>query len=79
MTCDRAFVNSESFSRTTQRDVYYVAISRARHRTEVVTDSIGKLRNVVDRLEEKTAALVVGLESTRPWRQNEYAAMESRT
>lgn len=35
LTCDRAFINGESFSRTIQRDVYHVAISRARHETEV--------------------------------------------
>ncbi|MFY3590627.1 MobF family relaxase [Achromobacter denitrificans] len=73
LTCDRALINSESYSRTTQRDVYYVAISRARHQTEIYTDSASKLAGVVDRLEEKTAALDIGLESTRPWRQKEAA------
>ncbi|QCS62673.1 conjugative relaxase [Achromobacter denitrificans] len=73
LTCDRALINSESYSRTTQRDVYYVAISRARHQTEIYTDSAGKLSGVVDRLEEKTAALDIGLESSRPWRPKEAA------
>ena len=71
LTCDRALINSESYSRTTQRDVYYVAISRARHETEIYTDSAGKLSGVVDRLEEKTAALDIGLESSRQWRPKE--------
>lgn len=68
LTCDRALVNAESFSRTTQRDVYYVAISRARHQTEIYTNDAGKLAGAVDRYEEKTAALDIGLETTRPWR-----------
>lgn len=78
LTCDRALINAESFSRTTQRDVYYVAISRARHQTEIFTDSIDKLRSVVDRLQEKTAALDIGLESTRPWRPREYAGKSQK-
>ncbi|AZS77401.1 MAG: conjugative relaxase [Achromobacter sp.] len=71
LTCDRALINSESFSRTTQRDVYYVAISRARYRTEIFTDNSSKLHGAVDRLEEKTAALDIGLETQRPWRRVE--------
>lgn len=71
LTCDRALINAESYSRTTQRDVYYVAISRARHEAEIYTNDAGKLATVVDRLEEKTAALDIGRESTRPWRLKE--------
>lgn len=66
LTCDRAFINAESFSRTTQRDVYYVAISRARYEAEIFTDNVSKLASVVDRLEEKTAALDIGLAPSRP-------------
>ncbi|MBJ7263087.1 MAG: relaxase domain-containing protein [Burkholderiaceae bacterium] len=73
LTCDRAFINAESFSRTTQRDVYYVAISRARHETEIFTNDTAKLAGAVNRLEEKTAALDIGLETGRPWRQREGA------
>jgi conjugative relaxase-like TrwC/TraI family protein len=73
LTCDRVLINAESFSRTTQRDVYYVAISRARHQAELYTDDAGKLAGVVNRLEEKTAALDIGLEASRPWRQKEVA------
>lgn len=71
LTCDRAFINAESFSRTTQRDVYYVAISRARHHTEIYTNNAGKLAGAVDRYEVKTAALDIGLETTRSWRPKE--------
>ncbi|CAO3958366.1 MobF family relaxase [Achromobacter mucicolens] len=74
LTCDRALINAESFSRTTQRDVYYVAISRARHQTEIYTNDASELAGVVDRLEEKTASLDIGLELTRPWRPEKRAA-----
>lgn len=68
LTCDRALINAESYSRTTQWDVYCVAISRTRHQTEIFTNDVGKLSSVVDRLEEKTAALDIGLESARTWK-----------
>lgn len=73
LTCDRALINSESFSRTTQRDVYYVAISRARFHAEIYTENAGKLSGAVNRQEEKTAALDIGLESARPWRPQKVA------
>lgn len=73
LTCNRVLINAESYSRTTQRDVYYVAISRARHQAEIYTDNAGKLSKAVDRQEEKTAALDIGLEARRPWRPKEAA------
>lgn len=74
LTCDRVLINSESFSRTTQRDVYYVAISRARDKSEIYTNNARELIGVVDRLQEKTAALDIGLEPTRPWRPQKTSA-----
>lgn len=76
LTCDRALINAESFSRTTQRDVYYVAISRARHQTEIYTNNASELIGVVDRLEIKTAALDIGRESAKPWRGREIEGRE---
>ncbi|OMG80723.1 MobF family relaxase [Achromobacter xylosoxidans] len=73
LTCDRVLINAESYSRTTQRDVYYVAISRARHQAVIYTDNAGKLSKAVDRLEEKTAALDIGLEASRLWRPKQAA------
>lgn len=58
LTCDSVLVNAESFSRTTQRDVYYVAISRARLQTEIYTSDTSDLASIVNQLDEKTAALV---------------------
>lgn len=69
LTCDRALINSESFSRTTQRDVYYVAISRARSHTEIYTENAAQLSGAVNRLHEKTAALDIGVEASRAWRR----------
>ncbi|WYX19157.1 hypothetical protein WJ973_25485 [Achromobacter xylosoxidans] len=68
LTCDRVLINAESFSRTTQRDVYYVAISRARNQTEIFTNNAGQLAKAVDRMEEKSTALDIGLESARAGR-----------
>jgi len=59
LTCDRVLINMESASRTTDRDVYYVAISRARHEAEIFTDSREKLDKVVGRESMKTAALEI--------------------
>ncbi len=80
LTCDRALINSESFSRTTQRDVYYVAISRARHQTVIHTNDASELAGVVDRLKEKTAALDIGSVPSRPWRlrKTEVAPVSTR-
>lgn len=75
LTCDRAFINAESFSRTTQRDVYYVGISRARQTTEVFTNCLGKLIGQVDRHEEKTASLdIVGARSKSPYENVQKAS-----
>lgn len=73
LTCDRAFINGESFSRTTQRDVYYVAISRARQETEIFTNNADQLAKAVDRQEDKTAALDIGMKSKSPWRPYKQA------
>ena len=71
LTANRALINAESFSRTTQRDVYYVAISRARSQAEIFTDDASKLTSAVNRQEEKTAALHIGREASRSWRKME--------
>ncbi len=68
LTCNRAFINGESFSRTTQHDVYYVAISRASHETEIFTNSAVQLAIAVDRLEDKTQRLILG------WNARGYGA-----
>ena len=61
LTADRVLINSESFTRTTKQDVYYVAVSRARSQTEIYTDSRNKLPVALARWENKTAAMDIGL------------------
>lgn len=75
LTADRVLINAESFSRTTKRDVFYVAVSRARHRAEIFTDSLDRLPDAVQRREEKTAALDIGL-AAAPSPQHRRAGRE---
>jgi ATP-dependent exoDNAse (exonuclease V) alpha subunit len=57
LTADRVLINLETGSRTTAKDVFYVAISRARHEAVVFTDSLAKLPAAIQRETEKFAAL----------------------
>lgn len=57
LTCDKVLVNLETESITTAKDVYYVAVSRARHEALLFTDNAGKLGDAVNRPNLKAAAL----------------------
>ncbi|HCA1452706.1 TPA: conjugative relaxase [Klebsiella pneumoniae] len=57
LTCDKVLINLETQSRTTAKDVYYVAISRARHAAEIFTDNRQKLGDAISRLNAKAGAL----------------------
>jgi ATP-dependent exoDNAse (exonuclease V) alpha subunit len=57
LTTDRVLIDAQSTSRTTAKDVYYVAISRARHEAVIYTDDASKLPTSVMRDNVKTAAL----------------------
>lgn len=57
LTCDRVLINADAFSRTSKVDVFYVAISRARHAATIYTNALDKLPQAVARREEKSAAL----------------------
>ncbi|MGZ8116384.1 ATP-binding domain-containing protein, partial [Pseudomonas aeruginosa] len=57
LTCDKVLINLETQSRTTAKDVYYVAISRARHAAEIFTDNRQKLGAAISRLNAKAGAL----------------------
>ena len=59
LTCDKVLINLETLSRTTTKDVYYVAISRARHVAEIFTDNAEKLGAAISRLSTKNTALEV--------------------
>lgn len=49
--------DAKTASRTTSKDVYYVAISRARHQVEIYTENREKLPIAIARVNEKSAAL----------------------
>jgi hypothetical protein len=53
LACDRALINAESSSRTTQRDVYYMLTTHARHQTKIFTNDAVKLASAINRLGEK--------------------------
>jgi len=59
LTCDKVLLNLETQSRTTAKDVYYVAISRARHLVEIFTDSSDMLAAAIGRMNGKSAALEI--------------------
>ena len=59
MTCDRVFINMETKSRTTTKDVYYVGISRARADAVIYTDDRSKLAEAIGRDSLKNAALEI--------------------
>ena len=56
-TADQVLIDAATKSRTTAKDVYYVAISRARHEARVYTDDAAKLPSAIERERPKHAAL----------------------
>jgi hypothetical protein len=59
LTRDRALIALDSQSRTTSMNLYYVAISRARHEARIYTNSIKELPSAIARHFDKTTALAV--------------------
>lgn len=57
LTADRVLIDADSKSRTTAKDVYYVAISRARFDARIFTDDKGALPKAISRENVKHAAL----------------------
>jgi hypothetical protein len=57
LTSDRVLIEAQTTSRTTAKEVYYVAISRARHEARIYTDDLGRLPAAVARENRKDAAL----------------------
>lgn len=62
LTKDRVYINLDSKSPTTTKEVYYVAVSRARHEVKLYTDKIDKLPKSIMRETKKHAALDMKLE-----------------
>ena len=57
LTADKVLIDAHSKSMTTAKDVYYVAISRARHEARIYTNSIKELPAAISRENIKHAAL----------------------
>ena len=57
LTADRVLIDADAKSRTTAKDVYYVAISRARHDAKIFTDDRSALPKAISRENIKHAAL----------------------
>lgn len=59
LTTDKVFINIDTKSLTTAKDVYYVAVTRARHEAIIYTDDAQKLGKAVSRESLKNAALEI--------------------
>lgn len=57
ITSNRVLIEAQTNSRTTAKDVYYVAISRARYEARIYTNDLGKLPRAIARENQKLAAL----------------------
>lgn len=66
LTSDRVYFDADSKSRTTAKDVHYVAISRARYEAKIWTDDISKLPKAISRENVKHAALDLTYKLHRP-------------
>ncbi|EBC1886514.1 conjugative relaxase [Salmonella enterica] len=56
LTSDRVLIDAHAESRTTAKDVYYVAVSRARYEARIFTNDLRKLPAAIARENVKTAA-----------------------
>jgi ATP-dependent exoDNAse (exonuclease V) alpha subunit len=65
LTSDKVLINLDTRSLNTAKDVYYVAVSRARYEAEIFTDNRARLPSAVLREATKTAALE--LNQLRHW------------
>lgn len=62
LTNDRALISLDTKSRTTSMNLYYVAISRARHEARVYTNSLQELPAAIARRFDKSTALEIHCE-----------------
>ena len=69
LTSERALIALDTRSRTTSMNLYYVAISRARHEARVYTNSLGELPDAIARRFDKSTALA--LQRERQWLRRE--------
>lgn len=69
LTNDRVMISLNTKSRTTSQNLWYVAISRARHEARIYTDSIAGLPAAIANRYDKTTAL--SLQQARERQRNE--------
>lgn len=69
LTNDRVMISINTKSRTTSQNLWYVAISRARHEARIYTDSIAGLPAAIANRYDKTTAL--SLQQARERQRNE--------
>lgn len=72
LTKDRVYANLDSHSPTTTKEVYYVAVSRAKHEVKVYTDELKKLPKAVMRDTEKHTALELKQERQMTGKEREH-------
>lgn len=78
LTAERVLIEAQTDSRTTARDVYYVAISRARHEARIYTDDLSRLPAAVARENRKGAALDLARERRQLGRERAVAQSAAR-
>lgn len=59
LTTDRTLMSLDTRSRTTSMNLYYVAVSRARHEARIYTNSVDELPKAISRVYDKTTALSI--------------------
>jgi len=69
LTNDRALIALDTKSRTTSMNLYYVAISRARHEARIYTNSCKELPAAIARRFDKSTALA--LQRERQWQRRD--------
>lgn len=75
LTNDRVFVSINTHSRTTSLNLFYVAISRARHEARIYADNIKKLPEAIAKRYDKTTAL--SLQRQREQQRREQQRLRS--
>lgn len=78
LTADRVLIDFHAESRTTAKDVYYVAISRARFQSRIFTNDRGKLPRAIARENIKYAALDLARGRPAPHRHIERSTGTQR-
>lgn len=74
LTANRVLIDAQTKSLTTAKDVYYVAISRARHEARIYTNDTQELPKAISRENVKHAALDLSYKQHRSPAEREHLA-----